>query len=162
TPGLSRLSQQNGNALWRVDQEVSRAALIPTNASTDISASAPQPVPAGPVEIHTTIPAGSAPRLLRLADSPDQAWSATLSGEPPNPRPLNGWAQGFPLPASGGRLDVTYDTPLSHSAWLWTQGVLAVLLVVFALPGRRRDIDDDLPEENLIPAQATNGEGRRA
>ncbi len=33
---------------------------------------------------------------------------------------------------------------------------------MLALPGRRRDVDDDLPEEELIPAQAVAGEGRRA
>lgn len=32
-----------------------------------------------------------------------------------------------------------------------------------ALPGRRRDVDDDLPEEEReIPAQTATGEGRRA
>jgi hypothetical protein len=34
--------------------------------------------------------------------------------------------------------------------------------VVLALPGRRRDVDDDLPEEPVVPAQEVTGEGRRA
>ncbi|MEW1569984.1 hypothetical protein AB0454_44710, partial [Streptomyces sp. NPDC093509] len=29
---------------------------------------------------------------------------------------VDGWAQGFELPTGGGRLDVTFDAPLSHTA----------------------------------------------
>jgi hypothetical protein len=155
TPGLSRLSQQNGSGLWRVDQEVSRAAILSGSA-------APQPVAAGPVDVHATIPAGSDGRLLRLADTADEGWTATLDGRPLTRTTVDGWAQGFQLPASGGKLDVTFDDPMGHTAWLWAQGSLAVVLVVLALPGRRRHIDDDLPEEPAVPAQAVAGEGRRA
>ncbi|MGW5611307.1 glycosyltransferase family 2 protein [Streptomyces sp. NPDC003753] len=155
TPGLTRLSQQDGSALWRVDHEVSRAAIVGGTG-------APQPVAAGPVEIHTTIPSGGEGRILRIADTADPDWTATLDGRPLTATTVDGWAQGFRLPASGGRLDVTYDTPFGHTAWLWAQGALAVVLVVLALPGRRRDVDDDLPEDRVVPAQDTTGEGRRA
>ncbi|MEU0601267.1 glycosyltransferase [Streptomyces sp. NPDC006393] len=177
TPGLSRLSQQDGSALWRVDQEVSRAAIVPASGSDadqdsgqgsgqDAGAAggtgAAQPVAAGPVEIHTTIPAGAADRVLRLADAAAPGWTATLDGKPLTRTTLDGWAQGFRLPASGGQLDVTFDDPIGHTAWLWAQGLIAVVLVVLALPGRRRDVDDDLPEEQPVPAEAISGEGRRA
>ncbi|MFV0135642.1 glycosyltransferase [Streptomyces sp. HMX87] len=155
TPGLSRLSQQDGSALWRVDQEVARATVVSGSGE-------PQPVAAGPVEIHTEIPSGSQGRVLRLADTADAGWTATLDGKPLKPTTVDGWAQGFELPATGGSLDVTHDAPLTHTAWLWAQGLLAVVLVVLALPGRRRDVDDDLPDEPLVPAQAVAGEGRRA
>ena len=157
TPGLSRLSQQNGSALWRVDRQVSRAAIVSANGS-----GTPDSVPAGPVDIHTTVPTGADGRILRLADSASPGWTATLDGKPLTRTTVDGWAQGFRLPASGGKLDVTYDTPIAHTAWLWAQGALAVVLIVLALPGRRRDVDDDLPEEQPIPAQAVEGEGRRA
>ncbi|MEW1778947.1 glycosyltransferase [Streptomyces sp. NPDC086777] len=157
TPGLSRLSQQDGSALWRVDQQVSRATIVPAGGSgTAVS------VAAGPVDIHTTVPAGADGRVLRLADSASPDWTATLDGKPLTRTTVDGWAQGFELPAAGGKLDVGYDTPFTHTLWLWAQGALAVVLVVLALPGRRRDVDDDLPEEQPIPAQATDGEGRRA
>ncbi|WP_330458186.1 glycosyltransferase [Streptomyces sp. NBC_00820] len=157
TPGLSRLSEQNGSALWRVDEQVSRATIVPAGGSGTARA-----VAAGPVEIHTTVPAGSGSRVLRLADAAADGWTATLDGKPLTRTTLDGWAQGFELPAGGGRLDVTYDDPIGHTAWLWTQGALALVLVVLALPGRRRDIDDDLPEEQPLPAEAAAGEGRRA
>ncbi|MGW1751391.1 glycosyltransferase family 2 protein [Streptomyces sp. NPDC002092] len=157
TPGLSRLSQQGGSALWRVDQEVARATLVPASGSGTA-----QPVAAGPVEIHTTVPSGSGARVLRLADTASEGWTATLDGRPLTRTTVDGWAQGFQLPASGGKLDVTYNDPITHTAWLWAQGFLAVVLVVLALPGRRRDVDDDLPEEPAVPAEAVAGEGRRA
>ncbi|GAB2872607.1 glycosyltransferase [Streptomyces deserti] len=181
TPGLTRLSQQAGGALWRVDQEVARATIVSGSGSGSAAGSGagagsesgsdsgsgtgsgePQPVAAGPVEIHTTIPSGSEGRILRLADSADEGWTATLDGKPLTRTTVDGWAQGFELPASGGKLDVTYDDPLGHTVWLWAQGLLAVVLVVLALPGRRRDVDDDLPDEPVVPAQAVAGEGRRA
>jgi len=157
TPGLSRLSQQDGSALWRVDQEVARATIVTASGT-----GTPQPVAAGPVDIHTTVPAGADGRVLRLADAAAEGWTATLDGKPLTRTTVDGWAQGFRLPASGGRLDVTYDDPITHTAWLWAQGALAVVLIVMALPGRRRDVDDDLPEEPSIPAQPVAGEGRRA
>ncbi|MEU6306687.1 glycosyltransferase family 2 protein [Streptomyces chartreusis] len=161
TPGLSRLSEQNGSALWRIDRQVSRAAIVAGSGSGS-AAGEPQAVAAGPVEIHTTVPAGSDGRVLRLADSVDDGWTATLDGQELTPTTVDGWAQGFELPADGGRLDVTYDDPIAHTAWLWAQGFLALVLVVMALPGRRRDVDDDLPEETPVPAEAMAGEGRRA
>ncbi|MFI5689221.1 glycosyltransferase [Streptomyces sp. NPDC051636] len=157
TPGLSRLSQADGSALWRVDQEVSRAAIVAASGS-----GTPKAVAAGPVEIHTTIPSGSDGRILRLADSAAEGWTAILDGKPLTRTTVDGWAQGFELPSTGGKLDVTYDAPIGHTAWLWAQGALAVVLVVLALPGRRRDVDDDLPEEEPVPAQPAAGEGRRA
>ncbi|MFE9765826.1 glycosyltransferase [Streptomyces sp. NPDC005808] len=156
TPGLSRLSrQQDGSALWRVDRQVSRAAIVPKTGD-------PLAIAAGPVELHTTIPAGADGRVLRLADTADEGWTATLDGKPLTRTTVDGWAQGFELPTGGGKLDVTFEAPLTHTAWLWAQGALAVVLVVMALPGRRRDVDDDLPEEEEVLAQDVTGDGRRA
>ncbi|NEA91979.1 family 2 glycosyl transferase, partial [Actinospica acidiphila] len=157
TPGLSRLSQQAGGALWRVDRQVARAAVVPAEGKGE-----PEPVAAGPVEIHTDVEDGAEGRVLRLADSAAEGWTATLDGKALTPTTVDGWAQGFELPASGGRLDVTYDEPFTHTLWMWGQGLLAVVLVVMALPGRSRDVDDDLPEEEPVPAEAVAGEGRRA
>ncbi|MPY62271.1 glycosyltransferase family 2 protein [Streptomyces spongiae] len=155
TPGLTRLSQQDGSALWRLDRQVARATIV--SGSGD-----PQPIAAGPVDIHTTVPDGGSGRVLRLADTAGEGWTATLDGKPLTGTTVDGWAQGFELPPNGGTLDVTYEAPMSHTGWLWAQGALAVVLVVLALPGRRRDVDDDLPEEPVVPAQDITGDGRRA
>ncbi|MEJ8657679.1 glycosyltransferase family 2 protein [Streptomyces sp. MS1.AVA.4] len=156
TPGLSRLSQLDGSALWRVDRQVARAVIVNGKAE-------PLPVASGPVEAHTDIPKGADGRVLRIADRADDGWQATLDGRVLKKTTVDGWAQGFELPAEGGRLALTFEDPTTHTAWIWTQGALAVVLLVLALPGRRREIDDDLPEEEAaIPAQPVEGEGRRA
>ncbi|WP_225845216.1 glycosyltransferase family 2 protein [Streptomyces sp. HPF1205] len=157
TPGLSRVSQADGSELWRVDTPVSRITITAKGAQ-------PVTVPSGKVEAHATVPAGPDGRILRLADSTAPGWHATLDGKSLDPTTVDGWAQGFRLPASGGHLDVTYSEPVAHVAWLGTQAFLLLVAVVLALPGRRQEIDDDLPEADgavEIPAQAT-GEGRRA
>ncbi|MGW2794820.1 glycosyltransferase [Streptomyces sp. NPDC001251] len=160
TPGLSRLSQLDGSALWRVDRQVARAVIVPAKGGESL------PVAADPVDIHTKVPAGEAGRVLRIADKAAPGWTATLDGKALKKSTVDGWAQGFELPADAGKLDVTYDAPLTHTLWIWAQVALALVLFVLALPGRRRRIDDDLPEaEELIaavPTQPVPGEGRRA
>ncbi|MFE9121551.1 glycosyltransferase [Streptomyces sp. NPDC007172] len=160
TPGLSRLSQLDGSALWRVDRQVARAVIVPAKGGESL------PVAADPVDIHTKVPAGETGRVLRIADKAAPGWTATLDGRALKKTTVDGWAQGFELPSDAGKLDVTYDAPLTHTLWIWTQVALALVLFVLALPGRRRRIDDDLPEaEELIaavPAQPVPGEGRRA
>ncbi|MFC0847986.1 glycosyltransferase family 2 protein [Streptomyces noboritoensis] len=164
TPGLSRLSQLDGSALWRVDRQVARAVIVPPAAPAGAQSGAePVAVAADQVDVHTKIPAGPVDRVLRLADRAAPGWTATLDGKPLKKTTVDGWAQGFQLPADGGRLDITYDAPFTHTAWIWAQSLLALVLVVLALPGRRRRIDDDLPEEEqpVLPP-ARDGEGRRA
>ncbi|MER0480291.1 glycosyltransferase [Streptomyces sp. Edi2] len=166
TPGLTRLSQDDGSALWRVDRRVSRLSIVAGEAKDGTSAgeaAAPIPVPSGPVEAHTKVPGGADGRVLRLADAADEGWQATLNGTPLKPQTVDGWAQGFALPAGGGTLDLTHENPIGHTLWLWAQGLLAVVLVVLALPGRRREIDDDLPEDTVAErAAVATGDGRRA
>ncbi|SEO60674.1 glycosyltransferase [Actinacidiphila rubida] len=158
TPGLSRVSQTDGSELWRVDATVSRITITSKGAQ-------PVSVPSGRVEAHTTVPAGPSGRVLRLADSAASGWRATLDGTSLSPTTVDGWAQGFALPSTGGRLDVTYEEPITHVGWLGAQAFLLLVTIVLALPGRRRDVDDDLPDAEApaaaIPAQAS-GEGRRA
>ncbi|SCK49247.1 Glycosyltransferase, GT2 family [Streptomyces sp. WMMB 714] len=166
TPGLTRLSQEDGSELWRVDRAVSRISVVSGGNSGEPgsagSQKAPVPVAAGLVEADTEIKPGPSGRVLRIADSADPGWQATLDGTPLKPVTLDGWAQGFRLPADGGRLQLTFETDMAHTVWLWMQGFLAVVVVVMALPGRRREVDDDLPEAASVPAQPVPGEGRRA
>ncbi|MBL1101297.1 glycosyltransferase [Streptomyces coffeae] len=172
TPGLTQLSKAGGGVLWRVDQRVSRVSIVPAESSEGAaapgSASAPVHVASGPVEAHTTVPDGAAGRMLRIADKAAPDWRATLDGKPLKAKTVDGWAQGFELPANGGRLDLTYDTPMTHSAWVWAQALFALVLLVLALPGRRRRVDDDLPEADgaaattAVTAEDLAGDGRRA
>ncbi|MBQ0866451.1 glycosyltransferase family 2 protein [Streptomyces sp. RK75] len=164
TPGLTRLSQADGSALWRVDRQVSRVSIGPGEQEDGAggAVTAPVAVPAGPVESHATLPSGPSGRVLRLADRADSGWQATLDGSPLKSVTVDGWAQGFELPAEGGKLDLGYETPLTHTVWVWTQGFLLLVVLVLALPGRRRDVDDDLPDAPVEPDLSALGDGRRA
>lgn len=158
TPGLKSGRQDDGTAVWEVERSLARAVIVPGKQGQ-----APIAVEAEPVEAHTRIPAGEQGRMLRIADRAAPGWQATLDGKPLRPTTLDGWAQGFELPAAGGRLDLTYQDSLARDAWHWAQGLLALLLLVLALPGRRARLDDDLPEEAAaVPEQPGPGEGRRA
>ncbi|MET7366000.1 glycosyltransferase [Streptomyces sp. NPDC005566] len=163
TPGLKRLSQLDGSALWRVDRPVARIMIVPSSEASGEEATQLQ-VGSLAVEAHSKIPEGGSGRVLRIADAADPGWQATLNGRALTPKTVDGWAQGFDLPSEGGRLDLTYDSPVTHTAWIWAQVSLAVVLLVLALPGRRREIDDDLPEEAVAAAdaEAITGDGRRA
>ena len=148
TPGLTRLNQQTSGSTWRLTQNVSRA-VIQSQGSADVS------VPAGPVDVDATIPAGATGRVLRLADSSDPGWRATLDGTALTPTSVDGWAQGFELPANGGRLAVSYHESPEHIGWIAGQCFLALVVLVLALPGRRDRRDDDQPDEaESLEAQA--------
>ena len=101
----------------------------------------PVAVPSGRLEAHTKVPSGPQGRVLRLADSADSGWQATLDGSRLTPTTVDGWAQGFQLPADGGRLDVTFKEPVTHIGWLGVQAflllvtIVCVALVAGSLPG---------------------------
>jgi len=147
TPGLNRLSKDNGVALWQVAGAPGVRAVITAPGA------APVTVRAGAHDIWTDIPAGPAGRVLRLAEQADPKWQATLNGTPLERTTVDGWAQGFTLPADGGKLDVSRSGSLTHTGWIWAQLLLGLTVLVLALPGRRSHKDDDLPEE-VVTAQA--------
>ncbi|MFC1416930.1 glycosyltransferase [Streptacidiphilus cavernicola] len=155
TAGLTRVNQQKAYSIWRVTDNVARAVIqSPADPGTGAAGAADVAVAAGPVGISTTVPAGPAGRTLRLADTADPAWHATLDGQALKPTTVNGWAQGFALPASGGKLVVDYTESPLHKGWIAGQAFLALVLLVLALPGRRDHNDDDLPDEGAAEQAA--------
>ncbi|MFF4649605.1 glycosyltransferase [Streptomyces sp. NPDC001380] len=147
TPGLTRVSQEGGTALWRIDGAPAARAVLTAPDGTVT------PVPSGPSDIRTAVPAGPDGRVLRLAERADDGWQATLDGRAlPAVPAVDGWAQGFRLPASGGTLAVTHRGGALHTGRIWVQVLLALTLVVLALPARRSTNDDDLPEEEAPQA----------
>jgi GT2 family glycosyltransferase len=150
-PGLLRVSSIDRGAVWRLLPPGARVQLLRTGA-------APVAVPADPTSRTTTVDAdlpasGSGPAVLLLTEAADPGWRATADGVRLKGHVVDGWAQGFDLPASARHVTIRYVS--SRSGWLVAQGLVVLVLVVLALPTRRRrglgrlgDVDTDTDPEN--------------
>ncbi|MFI6445361.1 glycosyltransferase [Kitasatospora sp. NPDC050543] len=146
TPGLTKVSQDGGTALWQVSGVPATRAVITAPGTRPVA------VRSGERDLDTTVPAGPEGRVLRLAEQAGPQWQAALDGTALEPTTVDGWAQGFKLPAGGGKLSVVRESGLAHTGWIWAQLLLGVTVLVLALPGRRSHKDDDLPEEVVAAA----------
>ncbi|MFD7578897.1 glycosyltransferase family 2 protein [Kitasatospora sp. NPDC059817] len=146
TPGLVKANQDGDSALWQVTGAPAVRAVITAPGA------APVVVPAGARDLTATVPAGPDGRVLRLAESAAPEWKATVGGTALESVTVDGWAQGFKLPAGGGKLTVTREDGFAHTGWIWAQVLLGLTVLVLALPGRRSHKDDDLPEEVVAAA----------
>jgi hypothetical protein len=144
---LTSLTRSSAYDLWRVAGTVARVRVL-TAAGTVVA------VPSGVVGANSVV-APSVAGTLVLAE-PAGGWTATLSGRAlaPLPRPVNGWAQGFVLPAGGGRLIISHDD-LGRDLALALQGVVLLVVFVLALPGTRSG-SADLTE--AVPADAVHAQ----
>jgi hypothetical protein len=130
-PGLTRVSSPNGDALWRMDRPGVRARVLAADG-TDLAS-----VDAGEVGVDTALESGPRGRRLILAETADPGWRATIDGVPLQAS-TQGWAQAFALPPSGGRLVVRHVNE-ERDMLVLGQGALAILVLLAALPGTRRD-----------------------
>lgn len=152
-PGLRRVAGDADEVLWRLTGDTARARALPAGSGdaestilpvTDIDAAAPlvdAPVP-GPGEV-------------RIAQDFDAPWVASLSsGQPVTASPVDSGVAGvglqrFVLPTSvpaGDRITIAIDSS-DRSRWMWLQGLVLLVVVVLALPGRRGDTDLDADSE---------------
>ena len=92
-------------------------------------------------ESRTLIASGGQAALLNVHQNYNPGWVATVNGHQLKPVRLDGWQQGWVLPASAGPQVVTLRFPADGSfrLILLVGGALAAVLVVWALlPARRR------------------------
>ncbi|PVU82102.1 glycosyl transferase family 2 [Cellulomonas sp. WB94] len=154
TAGLERITANSSGVIWRVQPAtVAGAAATPVVSSwarlvTPPAAGAAEPSgqatgatdPVGIASdgrsIDTRIPAGTAGRLVVLAERADAGWHATLDGHPLR-SVSGGWRQTFEVGADGGRLVVELQAP-NRVPWLVAQGVVGLLTLLLAIPVRRR------------------------
>jgi GT2 family glycosyltransferase len=131
-PGLVRSSSGSlpGTA-WELD-----APAGPVRVAAESAAPAAAEVldsQAGAVD--TTVPSLSNGRLS-LGEQAGDGWQATLDGEDLEPTVVDGWGQGFALPARSGHLVVEHES--GRIWWLAFQGAVLLVALVLVLPGRRR------------------------
>ena len=97
----------------------------------------PRPLRAGRRE-HGLAPGTSGTLVLAEAAG---GWSATLDGKPlaTLAAPVDGWAQGFTLPAGGGRLVITRNETARNLS-LGAEAAALLVVFVLALPGSRSSV----------------------
>jgi GT2 family glycosyltransferase len=154
-PGLSRVSAPDGWTLWKIGGTTSRLRVV----SADGSASTP--LRSGVTGASTPVDAGEAGRTLVLAEPADAGWQATIDGQPLERRTVDGWAQGFDLPATAGTVELVHADD-ARQRWLAVQAALVGLVLVLALPGRREEAPDepDGTDDDAGPAPSDDDDRR--
>jgi len=127
--GLIQLTTGSAYDLWQVAGTVARARVIGADGTV-------VPVPSGAVGVNTVV-APTTSGTLVLAEAVG-GWSATLDGKPLAAlrQPVDGWAQGFVLPAGGGRLVITRNE-LARDLSLGGEAAAVIVVLALALPGTR-------------------------
>jgi hypothetical protein len=146
-PGLRRISSSEGDTLWRLDTDSARVRVAGTNPP--IVALAAGSVD-GATHVEGTLPAKTpSPAALLLAERADASWHATLNGNDLTTIADGdaGWRQTFDLSSNKGVLKVWFDQEPRHR-WLWFEGLVLAALILLALPGRRRDVED--PDADVV------------
>ena len=137
-PGLRPVSATLDFQLWRVVGTAARVTVTGSGGTV-------VPVASGKVSV-TAARAPSAGGTLMLAE-PAGAWNATLNGHPLTPlaAPVNGWAQGFRLPAGGGSLSVSHSS-LGRTALVALEGLAVLVVIGLGLPGTRTGAEAEREE----------------
>jgi hypothetical protein len=138
-PGLRRVAGREGEVLWRVEAETSRALLVDDEGGLTplplVRLSSAEPF----VDTSITGPGTT----VRLAQTADGAWRATADGVALEPVTGEQGLQAFDIAsASGGQLIVSIDDG-PRTRWLWAQMIAWIVIAVLALPARRSAGDDD-------------------
>ena len=129
--GLDALTSSSSYDLWQVSGPVARARVIAADGTVT-------PLTANQVSMSgTTAPANGG--TLVLAE-PYGGWTATLNGHALRPvaTAVDGWAQGFVLPAGGGKLSLGRND-LAREASLLAELIVLLAVCMLALPGKRAD-----------------------
>ena len=125
-------------------------------SAADQGSTTPVPVsPLSPTHLAGTVASGPE-RVLALAMNHNDGWRATLDGAPLTPLVVDGFRQGYLVPAgAAGTLDVVF-TP--DTAYRWTLGaalVLVLLLVAGLLvPDRSRRVEPAAGTAGAVPRLA--------
>jgi hypothetical protein len=125
-PELTMVSRTGAFGVWRLVTPAGRLMLVDGPTIT--------PLRSGEFSAKVRIPPGTGPRTLLLAEPADGGWHAALNGSGPKRVTVDGWAQGYEIPAAGGEFTLSRGMALRH-IWLVLQAAGALAVVVLALPG---------------------------
>ncbi len=92
---------------------------------------------------------------LQVAQNFSAGWVATFDGKTLAPVVLDGWEQGWMVPAgTAGTVSMTFTPDHLYRAGLLLGGLLLVLLFVLALVGRDRSATDPIGPRRKLPVAA--------
>ena len=151
--GLQPLTKASSYDLWQVSGTVARVRVLTPGGAV-------VPVPSGPIGVTAAVAPGTSGTLV-LAEAAG-GWSATLGGRPLTrlAAPVDGWAQGFVLPAGGGRLVITRNET-ARNLTLGAEAAALLAAFVLALPGSRSSLAAPAAAEAVPDAETVPAAGRR-
>jgi hypothetical protein len=148
--GLQPLTRSSSYDLWQVSGTVARARVV-TPSGTAVA------VPSGPVGSTRSSP--RAPRAPgagggrgRVVRDPRRQAADPLAA------PVDGWAQGFTLPAGGGHLVITRNETARNLS-LGARRAALFVVVVLALPGSRSSVPAPAAPPRRCPGARRPGRG---
>ncbi len=109
----------------------------------------PAAVRAGPVDVtswtatqrRVSIDPADTPRILETTENHNDGWEASASGRTLTPVRIDGWRQGWIVPAGvGGTITMTFAPQAAYLAGLAAGGAAVLVLVGLALVGARREV----------------------
>lgn len=103
------------------------------------------------------VAAGERERLVTLAEPFDARWQGTVDGQPLRAERVNGWAQGFWVPASGGEVTIEWVTPV-RDALRWVQLGVIVFALLLLLPVVRTRGHGRSPHSVKVPRPRSGSE----
>lgn len=126
SPELEKVTENENGALWRVVDPGARAVVRAGGEDAD-DASEQVVLPSTLIDASGTVEAADQERVVVLSERADSGWRATLDGRPLASRTVDGWAQGFALPAGqAGHVEIARSIP-------WRLPVQVLLIVVVGL-----------------------------
>jgi len=155
TPGLQPVSLTGSFGLWQVTDVTARVRVVESDGTV-------VPVRSGRVDVvGARVP--SAGGTLVLAEPADASWRASLNGHSlmPLARPVDGWAQGFNLPAGGSNIDISRSM-LTRQIILGLEALAVIVVVALALPSARAQAMAKADEQDEEPAVGGGAERRHS
>ena len=130
SPQLEKVTEGTWGGMWRVIDASPRALVTGGAEQTPLSS--------GVIDAAGAIPADEAERTVVLSERFDTGWRATLDGTELAPTEVDGWAQGFQVPAgAAGEIEIHRDQPLTL-LWQLLLAAAVGLTALLAIPWRLR------------------------
>lgn len=156
-PGLRRLSSAGGEVLWRVAGVTTRARVVQSDSEEPVGIAEDGLLTADPY-LSQLLPEGVGDRALVIGAAQDPGWSAVAVAEDGARTPLSpvvvagllDWSTSYVVPEGAPYVDVVFDDT-ARSRWLLLELGVLLVLIVMALPERRRvDPDPDTDPDREI------------